>query len=296
MLKLSSHLQLLLFSVERALAHAHLLKALTAKSDAPHNTRRDQISWLRRAHKFSTSLYSISSALASRMSTQTLCEIAIYHLSVRAELNFERSQWAEALTDLAGRRKLLETVADAAQDSYDQALATEFIDQYDPLIRFCAYKLGRADSHDIDGVVRDVDDEMIEDALAGIVQLVEGLRGETKVKDMEAGRRRLEEVEFAGEKVELRSAEIVSVMVRVQEALGKVKVKQEGGKGRGMKGWDRLLGVLGEAEGIAKSLLEDHEVGPELVRSTPTNHRHQDRQHPCAQPGRPHPYLSPTSI
>ena len=99
------------------------------------------------------------------------------------------------------------------------------------------------------------------EALPGIGKMVDGLMGETRVKEIDAGRRTLEEVEFAGEKVELRSAEIVSVMIRVQEALGNVKVKQEGGKERGMKGWDRVLGVLGEAEGIARSLMEDHEVG-----------------------------------
>jgi len=212
--------------------------------------------------KSSTSLYTLSNALTSRMNIQTLAEITIYHLSIRAELSFERSQWAESLTDLVARRRLLATLADAAKDSYDQALANEFIDQYDPLIRFCAYKLGRAESHDIDGVVKDVDDEMMEEALPGVEKLRDRLRGETGVEEMEEGRRILEDVEFAGEKVELRSAEIVGVMLRVQDALGRIKGKDDGGRGtgRGMKGWDRVLGVLGEAEGVARRLLDDHEV------------------------------------
>ena len=195
------------------------------------------------------------------MSAQSFAEITIYHLSIRAELSFERSQWAEALTDLAARRWLLATLADAARDSYDQALANEFIDEFDPLIRFCAYKLGRTESHDIEGVVKDVDDEMMEEALPGVRKMVEGLRRETRADEMEAGRQTLEDVEFAGEKVELRSADIVGVMLRVQEALGRIKGKEKGGRGRGMKGWDRVLGVLGEAEGVARRLLEDHEVG-----------------------------------
>ena len=248
-----SQLHLLLFSAERALAHSHALKVLTTKPHTPPNTRKDQLSWLRRAVKFSTSLHSISASLASsspsRLSQQTFAEITIYHLSLRAELSFERSQWADALTDLAARRRLLSTLADAARDSYDQALANEFIDQYDPLIRFCAYKLGRAESHDIDGVVGDVDDE-----------LLESLKGETRLQEMEAGRRTLEDVQFAGEKVELRSAEIVAVMLKVQEAVGSVQGKAANGRGKGMKGWDRVLGVLGEAEGVAKRLLDDHEV------------------------------------
>ncbi len=194
------------------------------------------------------------------MNTQTLAEITIYHLSIRAELAFERSQWAEALTDLATRRRLLSTLADAARDSYDQALANEFMDEFDPLIRFCAYKLGRPEPHDIDGVVRDVDGEMMEEALPGVGKLVDGLRRDTGMDEIEAGRRNLEDVEFAGEKVEMRSAEIVGIMLKVQDALGRIRGKEEGTRGRGMKGWDRVLGGLGEAEGVARRLLEDHQV------------------------------------
>jgi signal recognition particle subunit SRP68 len=187
--------------------------------------------------------------------------MTIYHLSIRSELKFERSEYAESLTDLATRRYLLTTLSSSAKGSYDQALAVEFIDAYDPLIRFCAYKLGRAESHDIEGVVRDVDEEMMEESIPGYKGLVEGLKGELGAEEVEKGRKELEDVEFGGEKVELRSAEIVGVMLKVQEALGKLKGK-EGvkGKGGGMKGWDRVLSVLGEAEGVAKRLLEDHQV------------------------------------
>lgn len=256
---------MLLFSAERALAHSHELKSLRTKPNAPGSTRKEQISWLRSALKSSTSLHTIVSKLAEegKVNQRTLAEITIYHLSVRAELSFERSQWAEALTDLSARRKLLSTLSDAARDSFDQALALEFMDAYDPLIRFGAYKLGRAESHDIEGVVSDVDDEMLEEAVPGFAKLVEGLRGETGVEEMEKGRKELEDVQFAGDKVEMRSAEIVGVMLRVQEVLGKM------GKSKGMRGWDRVLGVLGEAEAVARRLLEDHQVSRALLRRGP---------------------------
>jgi signal recognition particle subunit SRP68 len=258
------HLQLLLFTAERAMTHSHELKALATKPGSPRTTRKDQISWLRRAVKVSTSLYDISSSIASspsgQLSQKTLAEITIYHLSLRAELAFEHSNWAEALTDLAARRKLLSTLSEAARDSYDQALAIEFIDQYDPLIRFSAYKLGRNESHDIDGVVKDIDAEMMEESVPGFGKLVEGLRGETGAEEMEQGRKTLQDVQFAGEKVEMRNAEIVEVMLRVQESLGKLKGKADSGSGRGMKGWDKVLSVLGEAEGVARRLLDDHDV------------------------------------
>ena len=255
-------LQLLLFSAERALTHSHALKTVASKPGHPKDTRKDQLSWLRRALKLSTMLHAIVAALASegKVNQQTFAEFTIYHLSVRAELAFERQQYAEALTDLASRRKLLSTLADAAKDSYDQALANEFIDAYDPLIRFSAYKLGRAESHDIEGVVKDVDEEMMEEAVPGFASLVDGLRTEVGSAEVESGRKTLEAVVFAGERVEFRSAEIVGVMLRVQEALARLKGKANSGQGRGMKGWDKVLAVLGEAEGVARRLVDDHEV------------------------------------
>ena len=260
----SRQLQVLLFSAERALAHSHGFRSLKTKPNPPPNVKKEQISWLRRALKYSTELYDIALALSkdsAGIDQRTLAEIAIYHLSIRSELSFEKSAWEAALTDLAARRKLLSTLSDAARDSYDQALAVEFIDGHDPLIRFAAYKLGHKESHDIEGVVKDIDNEMMEEAFPGIGQLVEGLRGETNVEEMEKGRKELENVTFAGDQIELRSAEIVNVMLRVQEALGKVQGKKSDGvKAGGMRGWDRVLAVLGEAESIARRLLDDHEV------------------------------------
>lgn len=267
------NLQLVLFDAERALAHSHEAKALLSKPGAPKSTRRDQVSWLRRAHKLATNLYEAAQELSSsRISKKTLAEITIYYLSIRAELHFERGAHAEVLADLAARRQLLGTLGSAARDSYDQALATEFADSYDPLIRFSAYKLGNTTSHDIAGVVADIDAEMMEDAVPGFAALNEALRAETNAEEMEAGRKTLEDVKFAGEKVEFRNAELVAAMLKVQDALGRLN-KSKGKETRrgGMKGWDRVLHVLGEAEATARHLLDDHEAGPSAsLRSTET--------------------------
>ncbi|ORX34986.1 hypothetical protein BD324DRAFT_633498 [Kockovaella imperatae] len=258
-------LQLLLFSSERSLAHSHRLKSLSSKPNVeiPKRTlRKEQISWLRAALKSSTSLYTIATSLSSssQLDTRTLAEITIYHLSIRSELSFERSNWAESLTDLCARRRLLMTMGDAAKNSYDHALANEFIDSYDPLIRFCAYKLGRKDSHDIEGVVSDIDDEMMGEAVPEFLNLVSSLREAVGAADLEKGRKELQDVSFAGDKIDLRNAEFVQVMLKVQETLGRLQHKAEGGKGRAMKGWDSVLSVLGDAEGVAKRLLDDHEA------------------------------------
>lgn len=222
------------------------------------------MSWLRKAGKYASELQELVSTIAKedsgRINFQTRAEVSIYYLSVKAELAFERGQYADVLASLAARRELLDTLASAARDSHDQALAVEFIDAYDPLIRFSAYKLGNTASHDIDGVVRDIEPAMREEALPGLGELVAGLREETKAGEMEAGRRTLDDVTFAGQRVEFRSAEIVDAMLRVQDAQARLAAKGSKAKGKGkggMAAWDRLLGVLGDAEAVSRRLADE---------------------------------------
>ncbi|WVO13525.1 hypothetical protein L204_101146 [Cryptococcus depauperatus] len=256
-------IHLILFSVERALAHSHEFKHLKTKNPS---LRKDQLSWLRQAFKLSNTLYNLASALSSpyeghqaKIDLKTLGQITIYHLTIKSELAFEKANWIGALADLAARRKLLSTFAEGAKDSFDQALAAEFIDSHDPFIRYCAYKLGRAESHDIDGVISEIEPEVLEEAITGFNGLIEKLRVELSVKEIEADRKGLADLEFFGEKVELRNAEIVNVMIKVQNVFAKLSNGNTKG-GREIKQWDRVLGVLGEAEAVARKLLEDHDA------------------------------------
>ncbi|WVF66331.1 hypothetical protein IAT40_001071 [Kwoniella sp. CBS 6097] len=272
-------LQLVLFSAERALAHSHELKVQRNKPNAPAQAlKKEQISWLRRALKLSNSLFETVSTLSdssqsSKVDQRTLAEVTIYYLTIRSELSFERNDFISALSDLAARRRLLGVLAESAKDSYDEALAHEFIDAQDPLIRYCAYKLGRAESHDIDGVMADITEDVLVEALPIYTKLTDGLKKELG-SEMEEGRKKLEDVTFGGERVEFRNAELVRVMGKVQDELKKVEGKNGKGKSRGMRGWDRVLAVLGEAEGVARRLVDDHESSGSStsLRSTQVSH------------------------
>jgi signal recognition particle subunit SRP68 len=289
----------LLFSAERALAHSHAHKAALSAPNTPPHARRDQISRLRRALSYATELYNIGKSLASssQLSQQTLTELTIYYLSVRAELSFEQSAWPEAVSDLAVRRKLLSTLAAGAKDSRDQALANEFIDQYDPLIRFCAYKMGRTESHDIEGVVADFDDEALEETLPGLSDLLKATEAETKVNEKEAGRKQLEDVSFAGDKVEMRNAEIVAVMLKVQAAIASLgEAKDESrAKAKSMRRWDTVLATLGDAEVVARRLVEDNEVRHRKRRTQADQHRTPQPRLPFVLPARRLLSRTPTS-
>lgn len=292
-------LQLLLFSAERALAHSHAHKAALSAPNTPPHARRDQISRLRRALSYASEFYSIAKSLASTdlLSQQTLTELTIYYLSVRAELSFEQSAWPEAVSDLAVRRRLLSTLAAGAKDSRDQALANEFIDQYDPLIRFCAYKMGRAESHDIEGVVADFDDEALEETLPGLGDLLKATEAETQVSEREAGRKQLEDVSFAGDKVEMRNAEIVAVMLKVQAAIASLGAAKDESraKAKSMRRWDTVLATLGDAEVVARRLVDDNEVSFVLARLKADPARTLLLHPPFAPPAHRHLFRTPIS-
>ncbi|WWC57928.1 uncharacterized protein I303_100463 [Kwoniella dejecticola CBS 10117] len=268
------HLQLLLFSAERALAHSHEFKAQKAKpnpSSSPYHLKKDQISWLRRSLKLSTNLFDLVNALTQqdqvagvKLNTRTKVEVTIYHLLIRSELYFEKANYGNCLYDLVAVRKLLTILNGNSKNSYDEALSNEFIDLDEPLIRYCAYKLGRSESHDIQGIVNDIEDKTLEEeSLPGYISLADQLKEELSGQ-MEVDKAKLQPIVFAEQPIELRNPELVNVMIKVQETLGRFESKKSNNKNRSknvsMKGWDKVLSVLGEAEGVARRLKDDHEA------------------------------------
>ncbi|WWC97187.1 hypothetical protein V866_004066 [Kwoniella sp. B9012] len=274
------HLQLLLFSAERALAHSHEIKSQLSKNTSTGSTgangshgpgsKKDQISWLRRSLKSSTELFDLINNLSEgthdnvKINQRTKAEMTIYHLSVRSELSFEKSDFGACLTDLVVVRKLLMVLNENSKNSYDEALTNEFIDLKDPLIRFSAYKLGRSESHDITGIVNDLDNDTLQESLPGFDKLVQGLKKELELdsNDIQKDRIKLDDTTFAGEKIEFRNPELVKIMASVQEVLNKFESKKSNKKNNktSLKGWDKVLTVLGEAEVIARRLKDDHEA------------------------------------
>ncbi|WWC66940.1 uncharacterized protein I206_100847 [Kwoniella pini CBS 10737] len=268
------HLQLLLFSAERALAHSHEFKAQKAKpnpTSSPYQLKKDQISWLRRSLKLSTNLFELVNNAPTddkvdgvKLNVRTKVEVTIYHLLVRSELYFEKANYGNCLYDLIVVRKLLNILNENSKNSYDEALSNEFIDLNEPLIRYCAYKLGRSESHDIQGIVNDIEDKTLEEeSLPGFISLSSNLKEELS-NQMEVDKAKLQPFVFAEQKIEFRNPELVNVIIKVQETLSKFESKRNNNKNRSknvsMKGWDKVLSVLGEAEGIARKLKDDHEA------------------------------------
>jgi signal recognition particle subunit SRP68 len=288
----SRTLQLLLFQAERALAFSQeLQREVTAvgqnQNASTYAIKKEQNSRLRKAVAYATELYDIAQELSAaespRLDALTLAEIATYLLHIQATASFAKSRHEDAIVKFVTRRKLLALLSDNAITSHAQALANQSMDESDPLIRFCAYKMGRKQGDiaggqsEVDAIVADFDDEAFEEGLPGYKKLVTEVKQFIDKRDAVDGgvnKQMLEPIRWAGEAVEIRNAEVVRAMVKVQTALkalqsddAKEKEEQEGVKktakmrvgsrGRSMKRWDNVLATLGDAEAVARRQIVD---------------------------------------
>ncbi len=198
--------------------------------------------------------------MSSRLTKRAVAEIAVYYLGLRAELAFERHHWEQAVGDYVVRRKLLLMLSEEATTSQGRVLADEEMDVTDPLIRFCAYKLGRPESHDVDGIARDFVDEAIAEQYAPFPTLVADVKSEASVAKSTSGMTDWDGQLAPGVKV--RHLELVQPMMRAQSAMRELAEKAKSGRSvKSMKLWDRVLTNLGEAEVIAQRLAEADQVG-----------------------------------
>jgi hypothetical protein len=186
-----------------------------------------------------------------------------------------RDEFDDALVQLSVARGILDELAESADTSRDQALATYFGDEIGPEIRYCAHELGRARAYDVDSIVREQSAQHRAQIVDGYEALVQKLKNESGAES-KGNERKLQPLLWEGEPVPVRNPELVDVLVKVQE--GEVKLKEEsievsrptqtdqerkkrrpakGGKSkRGVAAYDNILLALSDAEDVARKLAE----------------------------------------
>jgi signal recognition particle subunit SRP68 len=184
-----------------------------------------------------------------------------------------RDEFEDALIQLSVARGILDELAERAQTSRDQALATYFADEMGPEIRYCAHALGHVKAYDVDNIVREQSSQHRSQIVDGYDALVQKLRNSANSKGNE---RKLRTLVWEGEVVPVRNPELVDVLVKVEE--GETKLREEstevsklpradqekkrrkpskGGKSkRGVAAYDNILLALSDAEDVARKLVE----------------------------------------
>ena len=279
---MSSHsflsLQLLLFEVERAWAYSQELTAQSSdpsKADKQPALRRSATSRFRRAINWSTQLLSLAQSLyASKcLSAENLLELTAYTLILNGRfLRLREEQLQDALSQLSVARHLLDNLSAQATSSRDQALATLFIDEVGPEIRYCAHQLGNKKAYDVDGIVQELSAIHKDKLVEGCDSILATLREETARGAQGSFKQKLNTLMWEGKPVPIRNPELVDALLKVQETEAKLVVSKKppgGDKGRSgnnatkhnVGAYDTVLSALSDSEGVARKQAETQQVG-----------------------------------
>ena len=273
-------LQLLLFQAERAWSYAQELLSLAALPENASKAsalRHNATGRFRRAVHWATQLLSQCQVLhgAGRLGAENLLEMTAYTLVLNGRFLRYRDEFEDALVQLCVARGILDKLAESADTSRDQALATYFGDEIGPEIRYCAHELGRAKAYDVDSIVREQSAQHCTQIVDEYEALVQKLKTVSDAGS-KGNERKLKPLLWEGEPVPVRNPELVDVLVKVQE--GEVKLREEsvevsrptqtdqerkkrrpakGGKSkRGVAAYDNILLALSDAEDVARKLAE----------------------------------------
>ena len=268
----------MLFEAERAWAYSQELTSQSldpTKSDKRSALRHSATSRFRRAINWSTQLLSLAQSLyaSKRLSAENLLEITTYTLILNGRfLRSREEQLQDALSQLSVARFLLDNLSAQATSSRDQALATLFVDEIGPEIRYCAHQLGNKKAYDVDGIVQELSaahkDKLVEDCdniLAVLRETASGAQGSLKKK--------LNALMWEGKPVPIRNPELVDALLKVQEAEAKLAAtkklpggdKVQSGSNttkRSVGAYDTILSALSDSEEVARKQAETQQVGP----------------------------------
>ena len=271
----------MLFEAERAWAHSQELVAqslLPANEAHAGTLRHSATGRFRRAVHWSTQLLSHCQSLytSSRLKASSLIQTTVYTLVVNGRFLRYRDDFEDALIQLSVARSLLDELAERAETSRDQALATLFADEIGPEIRYCAHELGREKAYDVDTIVKELAGKHRGDIVEGCDALIEAFRGERSAGSAH-DKKKLDTLIWEGQPVPVRNPELVDVFLKIQEAEGKIagprdtvdkgtvgdKGKKKGkgfGSKKGVAAYDAVLLALSDAEDVARKLMEAQQV------------------------------------
>jgi len=268
---------LLLLEAERAWAYSQELTGQSldpAKVDKRSVLRHSATSRFRRAINWSTQLLSLAQSLyaSKRLSAENLLEITTYTLILNGRfLRSREEQLQDALSQLSVARFLLDNLSAQATSSRDQALATLFVDEIGPEIRYCAHQLGNKKAYDVDGIVQELSathkDKLVEDCdniLAALRETASGAQGSPKKK--------LNTLMWEGKPVPIRNPELVDALLKVQDAEAKLAATKKSPGGdkvqsgsnttkRIVGAYDTILSALSDSEEVARKQAETQQVG-----------------------------------
>ncbi|TKA52104.1 hypothetical protein B0A53_04764 [Rhodotorula sp. CCFEE 5036] len=271
-------LQILLFDAERCWTQAHVLREAHA-DDATSRNKHHVAKRLVKAASLAKQLVKLAQNddIRPRLSASQTTQVYAYSLVMTGTAAFERGKHEEGLKVLSVAHEVLAKLASTAGSATEEALANETLDEVEPMLRFCAYRLGKDTSTGVSTIAGQVAETEISSLVPSWDELRQRLdeAGQTSKKETV-------DIVWRGQEIPIRNAELVTAAAKVQSVLDSLRTDEaassyskgsavaEGKKpatskkeilgSRRMGTFDKALLVLSEAEATAAQLVEDNKI------------------------------------
>ncbi|KAG0246837.1 hypothetical protein B0O80DRAFT_499200 [Mortierella sp. GBAus27b] len=257
------YLHVLLFQAERAWGYAMEIKALSVALDDPRKQSHYK-GRLRKAAKFAEQLESICSANTGKVDVRTALDAQAYSALMSGYVLFEASEWQGALEKFSAARAIYDKLS-LAGTPHQEALCHAAMDEIDPNIRFCGYRLRLAK----DGVV-DVE-ELVKMSAANkgsgsdvLLREIEHLISQTR----QAKAQDLKSISWRSQTLPLRNAKLATTIVAAQEAAAELNKLDGSSSEAKLEQFDKVLQAYAEAEKHVTKALKEDAIAAAKVKSS----------------------------
>ncbi|KAG0207177.1 signal recognition particle subunit srp68 [Mortierella sp. GBA30] len=257
------YLHLLLFQAERAWGYAMEIKALSVALD---DTRKQShyMNRLKKAAKTAEQLETLCSTKYGKVDVRSALDAQAYAALMAAYVLFEAQQWQGALEKFSAARAIYDKLS-LAGTSHQEALCHAAMDEIDPNIRFCGYRLRLAK----DGVVNV--EELVKMSAANkgsgsdvLMREIEHLISQTRQEKAQD----LESITWRSKTLPLKNAKVATAILAAQETATE-SCNLEGLPSEAkLEHFDKVLQAYAEAEKHVKKALKEDAIAAAKVKSS----------------------------
>ncbi|KAF9284063.1 signal recognition particle subunit srp68 [Mortierella antarctica] len=256
------YLHLVLFQAERAWGYAMEIKALSVALD---DTRKQThyMARLKKAAKLAQSLEDLCSSKAGKVDVRSTLDAQAYSALMSAYVSFEAQEWQGALEKFSAARAIYDKLS-LAGTSHQEALCHAALDEIDPNIRFCGYRLRLAK----DGVVNVEELVKMSDANKGsgsdvLMREIEHLIAQTRKEKAQD----LQSLNWRSKSLPLKNAKLATAILAAQETASQL-ASTHGSTESKQELFDKVLQACAEADKQVKKALKEDAVAAAKVKSS----------------------------
>ncbi|KAG9291736.1 hypothetical protein G9A89_012021 [Geosiphon pyriformis] len=260
-------LQIILFNTERAWSYAMELKRESRSNGVDTRKKFHLIKRLKKAVKYAQALEILCSTEKGKVDARTVLEAQAYSALMSGFMLFEQQSWQEALDTFAAARTIYEKLSTAGT-SHQEALCQAAIDDIDPNIRYCAYKLrlGTDGFQDVDELVKITLGKNKRIGLDLLEAQVEAVLSQTRKEKAAA----LTSITWRNRVIPLKNPEMAVYILRAQEAAADLDKIENATVDEFFKIdlFDKVLAAYGDAERVAKIAVKEDAAATAKVKSS----------------------------